>query len=184
MSNFPKKIRISKKTIPFCVLFTLFACIITYGVYFICAHTVLIEDGVPMPAGEKSFFVTVEIVVGLGIWKLVLSLWKRILTGTEAMVLTEAGVENTFIIIGVLAFWTTVNIRFIPWSALIPNRPGTGAYKINTDKLPSDMGKVKKSLLGLFGLSFGIGSISAEEVEDCRRAALSAKDRKNGQEER
>ncbi len=161
----PIKIRLSIGMIVTCVLFTLFACVIGYGIVVINTKTVLMEDDTPVPAFLKVIFTVIAAVIEMGILVMIISLWKRIFKD-GAMTLTQAGIENTFLIFTVLAFWTTLRIRLIPWTALKIDESDENRYVVDTNQLPpGSVGVVAKFMLKITGFNFRIGRIKKEELD-------------------
>ena len=174
MERFPIKIRLSRRMIALCVVFTLFALLIGYGIIKMSSQTIYMADGAPMPWYFKAIFIALEIVIEVGALFMIVPMWKRIFTGDGAMTLTETGIENTFMLFTVLAFWTTLQIRFIPWTALQVNKLDANSYTVDVEQLPKgSIGKFAKTRLKISGFEFKIGQIEAEDFEHYRQIALS-----------
>lgn len=172
MEHFPVRVRLSVRMIIMCIVFTLILLLIVYGCIVINTQTIYMEDDLPMPLPFKVFMNAVLIVVGAGMLFMDISMWKRIFTRAGAMTLTENGVENTFVIFAVMAFWTTLHIRFIPWSALQFDESKEG-YTIDTAQMPpGSVSKIVRMLLKFTGFSCHIGKIKKEEFEHYRCAAV------------
>lgn len=169
--KFPIKIRLTGRMILMCLLFTLFSLVIGYGILFISTQTVVMEDGAPIPAFLKIFIVAAATVVEIGLLFMVVPLWQRIF-GRGAMTLTENGIEDTFVIFTVFAFWTTLKIRLIPWSSLLPLEDGSG-YSIDPKLLPKvGISPITRLMLSIFGFNFTVGKVDGKELEQYRLAAL------------
>ena len=174
MERFPIKIRLSRRMIALCVMFTLFALLIGYGIVKMSSQTIYMGDGALMPWYFKAIFIVLEIVIEVGALFMIVPMWKRIFARNGAMTLTETGIENTFMLFTVFAFWTTLRIRFIPWSALQVNKSDANSYTVDVEQLPKgSVGKLAKMRLKISGFEFKIGQIEAEDFENYRQIALS-----------
>ena len=166
------KIRLSCRMVLFCILFTLFTLIIGYGIIVINTQTIYMEDDTPIPLFLKLIITAVTAVVETGLLFMIIPLWKRIFKD-GAMTLTHDGIENTFMLFTLLAFWTTMRIRFIPWTALKADESDENGYAIDVEQLPpGSVGSVAKLMLKITGFYFRIGRIKKEELEHYRNAAL------------
>ncbi|MCH5192033.1 MAG: hypothetical protein J1F23_07700 [Oscillospiraceae bacterium] len=174
MESFPIKIRLSRRMIALCVMFTLFALLIGYGIFKMSSQTIYMGDGTPMPLYFKAIFIALEVIIEIGALFMIVPMWKRIFARNGAMTLTEAGIENTFMLFTVFAFWTTLPIRFIPWTALQVNKLDANSYTVDIEQLPKgSVGKLAKMRLKITGFEFRIGQIEAENFEHYRQIALS-----------
>ncbi|MBQ8837204.1 MAG: hypothetical protein IJ002_06840 [Clostridia bacterium] len=160
-----RRIPISGRIIALNVLFTLFVPIIVLGIYTLATKQILMEDGTPMPSAFKYVMIALCLIIGLGIFNMVIRIWARVFTGRGAMTLTECGIEDTFVIFSVLAFWTTLDIKFIPWDAVGLTPDISGALRIDTAKLPrGSTGKMTRLILRFGGFNAGVGKIKTEEL--------------------
>lgn len=165
------KVRLSPRMIVLCLLFTFFVLVIGYGIVFMNTHTIYMDDGT-MPVFFKVFMTAVCAVIEAGLLFMVIPMWKRIFKD-GAMTLTKEGIENTFILFTLLAFWTTFKIRFIPWNALIADESDDDGYLVDVKLLPpGSVGAVAKFLLKITGFNFQIGKIKKEDIEVYRQRAL------------
>lgn len=88
-----------------------------YGLYFLNANEILMEDNTPMDSQTKMIF---TFLIGLVILSWTFSLFaliRQVILG-YAFTLDEGGIHNTATAINVLAFIFVVPIRRIPFSAV------------------------------------------------------------------
>ncbi len=123
------------------------------------------EDGTPMPAAIRYFMLAVASLVGVGIINIVFPIWIRVFTGRGAMTLTDRGIEDTFIIFSILAFWTTLRVRLIPWDAISQDSIITELVKVDVKKMPKkSAGIIAKLMLRFGGFNISVGKIDANEL--------------------
>ncbi len=130
------------------------------------------EDNTPVPLFLKLIITAAAVIVEAGLLFMIFPLWKRIFKD-GAMTLTPAGIENTFMLFTLLAFWTTIRVRLIPWTALNTEDSDENGYIVDVEQLPpGSVGFVAKWMLKIIGFNFRIGRIKKEELERYRNAAL------------
>lgn len=156
-----------------CGLFSVFGIIILYGIYVLLTQQIYMEDDTVMPFYFKLIFVIIAFIVESGIIFMVLPLWKRIIKKTGAMTITSRGIENTFTVFTLFAFWTTFKIDFIPWEAMDLDSTNQ-IITINFEFLPKQAcGKIARLLL-ISGFNYNIGKISFNEIKEYRDKALAS----------
>ncbi len=172
MNKFPIRIPVSKSIIATTVLFTLFAGIIAYGIVFLLTNTILMDDE-PMPFGLKLIFAVLFSVVEIGILNMVIRLWVRIFGKKGAMTLTSRGIEDTFMIFTVFAFWTVLPIRCIPWEAISEFGKEENMLLVDASKLSSEnAGFFARIMLRFGGFSARVGKITEQEIFELRNTML------------
>lgn len=155
----------------FCWLFSAFGVFILYGIYVLLTQQIYMEDDTVMPFYFKLLFVVVAFIVELGIIFMVFPFWKRIIKKTGAMTITSRGIENTFALFNLFAFWTIFKINYIPWNAMILDE-NDETICIDFNLLPKKAcGRIARILL-LGGFNYSIGKISFKELKDYRDSAL------------
>ena len=154
-----------------CGLFSIFGIVILYGIFILLTQQIYMEDDTVMPLYFKLIFVVVAFIVELGIIFMVFPLWKRIIKKTGAMTITSRGIENTFTVFNMFAFWTIFKIDFIPWEAMDLD-PTNETITMNFEFLPKQAcGKIARLLL-IGGFNYNIGKISFKEIKEYRDKAL------------
>lgn len=109
-----------------------------YGIYFLNANEILMEDNMPMDVQTKLFF---TIVLGLIVLSWTLSFFtliRQALFG-HAFAIDENGIHTTATAINVLAFIFVVPIRTIPFSAIERISEDDGVLTLHIDKAEIDM---------------------------------------------
>ncbi len=164
-------VSLSVRMIILCSMFSFFGLIILYGIFFILTQQIYMEDDTLMPIYFKLIFAVFASVVELGILFMVFPIWKRVFTKTGAMTITSRGIENTFTLFNLFAFWTILKINYIPWNAMVLDEKDE-TICIEFDLLPKEScGKLARFLL-LGGFNYGVGKIEFKEIKDYRDKAL------------
>ena len=104
-----------------------------YGVYFLNANEILMEDDTPMDLGTKM---TMTILISLVVlsWSLSLvTVIRQMLLGC-AFCIDENGIHNTATVILVLAFVFVVPVKLIPYDAIERINEENGVFSILIDK--------------------------------------------------
>ncbi len=165
------KVPLSRRMLLFCGLFTLFGFVLFYGTIFMLTQPIYMEDDILMPFFLKLIVTIFELVIELGIIFMVFPFWKRIIKKTGAMTITSRGIENTFALFNLFAFWTIFKINYIPWNAMILDE-NDETICIDFNLLPKKAcGRIARILL-LGGFNYSIGKISFKELKDYRDSAL------------
>ncbi len=109
-----------------------------YGVYFLNANEILMEDNTPMDSQTKILF-TIAIGAVVLSWTFsFFTLIRQVLFG-YAFVIDEDGIHTTATAINVLAFIFVVPIRTIPFSAIERVSEDDGILTLHIDKSDVDM---------------------------------------------
>ena len=109
-----------------------------YGVYFMNANEILMEDNTPMNAKTKLFFTVAESLILLS-WTLsFFTLVRQALFG-YAFALDENGIHTTATAIIVLAFVFVIPIRTIPFSAVEKVTEDDGVFTLHIEKAKIDI---------------------------------------------
>lgn len=166
----PVKIPLSGRTIATCILFSVFALFFIYGAFLLITQDIYMEDDTLMPIGFKVLFMTVLCIVELGILNMVIPLWHRILSGRGAMTLTRDGISDTFFIFTILAFWTTMKVRIIPWDAIEYNAEEK-TFSVDIKKLPKKSCNILARFILLGGFNYQVGKITGEELYKYKQIA-------------
>ncbi len=160
-----RRIPISNRIIVLNVLFTLFLAVIVLGLYTLATKDIVMEDDTPIPAILRYFMLVVFSFVGVGIVKFVFSIWIRVFTGRGAMTLTDHGIEDTFIIFNIFAFWTTLRVQIIPWDAISQDSVISELVKVDLKKMPEkSVGIIAKLMLRFSGFNASVGKIDTNEL--------------------
>lgn len=169
--DFPVKVAISKSIKVTCVLFSVFFMIIGYGIVIICSQQIYMEDDTLVPWQLKALIACVALLVETGIGFMIFPIWHRILSKRGAMTLTKKGIEDTFLMFNILAFWTIFRVRIIPWEAVCKDELADmgidlgGDIDVDTSKLPKDSANaVARFMLRITGFNHTIGKITSEEI--------------------
>lgn len=153
------------------ILFAAVSGILLYGILFLWTNEVTVATGgeeVPMSFWMKVLLSVLFGTVLFGAVKLVFGLFLRAVTGRGAMTLSEDGIRDTFVIVGVLAFYTLLRVGFLPKDALIRVSDGAAlTYRIDSAALDRiQAGRLTRRLLKSAGFRASIGRITEEEMED------------------
>lgn len=109
-----------------------------YGVYFLNANEILMEDNTPIDSQAKMLF-TIAIGAVVLSWTFsFFTLIRQVLFG-YAFVIDENGIHNTATAINVLAFIFVVPIRTIPFSAIERFSEDNGVLTLEIDKAKIDL---------------------------------------------
>lgn len=168
-----KTVPLSGRMIATCFLFTVFALLFLYFFVVIIPdpEPIYMEDGEVMPVYFKLLFVAVIIIVEIGILFMIIPLWARIFSGRGAMTLTKEGITDTFFLFTIMAFWTTVKIKIIPWDAVEIGEDDEN-ISVDTKKMPPNAcGRFAKLML-FTGFNYKVGKITREEIEEYRQLVL------------
>lgn len=109
-----------------------------YGIYFLNANEIFMEDDLPMDHQTKLLF---TLLMGAAVlsWTIsLLAVIKQMLTGA-AFVMDEEGIHATVTAIGVLAFIFVVPVRRIPYSAIERVTQEDRVLTVHIDKSKVDM---------------------------------------------
>ena len=166
----PVKIPLSGRIIATCILFSVFALFFIYGAFLLITQDIYMEDDTLMPIGFKVLFMAVLCIVELGILNMVIPLWYRILSGRGAMTLTRDGISDTFFIFTILAFWTTMKVRIIPWDALEYDAEEK-TFSVDIKKLPKKSCNILARFILLRGFNYQVGKITGEELYKYKQVA-------------
>lgn len=154
-----------------CVLFTVVAFFFVWAAFKILPMPIEMEDGGMMPQSFKLIFIALLCVVEAGILFMIVPLWHRMLTKRGAMTLTPDGITDTFIQFTIMAFWTTLRIKTLPWEALKTDKQDATGYTVDVDLLPRGSANAfARFLLRFVGFNPLIGRTSVREIEEYRRS--------------
>ncbi len=162
------RVPLSKRSIATCVIFSAIAVFLgIVGPQIIFnSDPVYMEDGEVMSLPFKLFFGAVLTVVEAGILVMSVSLWVRIISGRGAMVLTENGIEDTFFIFSIFAFWTTMRVRIIPWSAIKSISADDCNIEIDLKGVPENSCNKLARFILRGGFNYAIGRITDSEIKE------------------
>lgn len=103
-----------------------------YGIYFLNANTVLIENA-PMSDSTKILFTSLMAAIILS-WTLSFFVMLRQIIIGKAFVLDKSGIHNTVSATGLLAFIFIVPVKYIPYSAIQSIEKHKKSVTITIDK--------------------------------------------------
>ena len=109
-----------------------------YGIYFLNANEILMEDNMPMDNQTKTMFTIAICAVVLSWTFSFFALIKQVLFG-YAFTIDDNGIHNTATAINVLAFIFVVPIRTIPFSAIERFSEDNGVLTLEIDKAKIDV---------------------------------------------
>lgn len=107
-----------------------------YGIYFLNANEILLEDGAPMDSQTKLIFSVIMSVI-VSSWSLsLLTVIRQMFLGC-AFYIDNNGIHTTATAIMVLAFIFVVPVKLIPYEAIeqISEEDGILSIKINKSKI-------------------------------------------------
>lgn len=169
----------SKRFILFVVLFTAIAAFILYGLVFMMTNEIQVEqqgEWVPMGFPLKLFICFVISLAEAVLVVTVVKCWFYLLSGRGCFTLTPQGIENTFVMLNILAFYMVFSIKRIPRQAVVSleqeQLTGLVTANINTALLDETCcSRWARWILKWCGYSFGQGfaSVSLEEIEQYRK---------------
>lgn len=109
-----------------------------YGVYFLNANEILMEDNMPMDSETKMLF-TIVISMAVLSWTFsFFALIRQVISGC-AFTMDDKGIHNTATAIIVFAFIFVVPIKTIPFSAITKVSDEYGVLTLHIDKTKIDM---------------------------------------------
>lgn len=108
-----------------------------YGIYFLNANEILMEDNIPMDDTTKLFFSVVMCAVVLSWTFSLLALVRQIILG-QAFSLDYEGIHHTSTAINVLAFIFVVPVKNIPYNAIEKFCEENGTLTLFIDKKKID----------------------------------------------
>ncbi|MBQ8214155.1 MAG: hypothetical protein IJZ80_09110 [Clostridia bacterium] len=174
--GFPKRVPLSGRMLVLGMMFAVFALVIGYGIPFMLFATITFEDGTPLPLWYRIIFAFLASIVEIGVLSLVLPILSRAFGKRGAMTLTKNGVEDTFVIFTIFAFWTTLRVRMIPWEALTPDETDPDVWLVDTKLLPrGSTCWLARLILMIMGFPFSVGKIKGSELAAARAEALAQK---------
>ncbi len=106
---------------------------VIYGIYFLNANEILMEDNTPMDSSTKGIFTTVLSAVALSWAMSFVTLVRQMILG-QAFLMDETGIHNTLTAINVFAFIFVAPIRTIPYEAIEKITEQEGILTIVIDK--------------------------------------------------
>ena len=153
------------------------------AILFACIGVFLLWGGITLagPAGDslerpmRWLFLIAIHVVNAGILWFAGSVLRRWGTGRGAMTLTPDGIYDTFFIFTLLAFWTTVRVRYIPWEA-IEFPAGVKTVRVRRALLPRQTSPLVCFLLTHAGLPYQVGDVTREQLADYRAAVMHSRE--------
>ena len=127
------KARISLKF--YIVSFVLLALVVFvwYGIYFLNANEILMEDGAPMDSTTKIIFTVLMSLIAFS-WSVSLFILIRQMLLKYAFVMDEDGIHNTVTAIVILAFIVIVPVKLIPYDAVLYTKEEDGILTSKLDK--------------------------------------------------
>ena len=127
------KARVSLKF--YIVSFVLLALVVFvwYGIYFLNANEILMEDGAPMDSTTKIIFTVLMSLIAFS-WSVSLFILIRQMLLKYAFVMDEDGIHNTVTVIMILAFIVIVPVKLIPYDAVLYTKEEEGILTSKLDK--------------------------------------------------
>lgn len=127
------KARISLKF--YIVSFVLLALVVFvwYGIYFLNANEILMEDGAPMDSTTKMIFTVLMSLIAFS-WSVSSLILIRQMLLKYAFVMDEDGIHNTVTVIVILAFIVIVPVKLIPYDAVLYTKEEDGILTSKLDK--------------------------------------------------
>ncbi len=127
------KARVSLKF--YIVSFVLLALVVFvwYGIYFLNANEILMEDGAPMDSTTKIIFTVLMSLIAFS-WSVSLFILIRQMLLKYAFVMDEGGIHNTVTVIVILAFIVIVPVKLIPYDAVLYTKEEDGILTSKLDK--------------------------------------------------
>lgn len=127
------KVRVSLKF--YIVSFVLLALVVFvwYGIYFLNANEILMEDGAPMDSTTKMIFTVLMSLIAFS-WSVSLFILIRQMLLKYAFVMDEDGIHNTVTVIMILAFIVIVPVKLIPYDAVLYTKEEDGILTSKLDK--------------------------------------------------
>ena len=127
------KARVSLKF--YIVSFVLLALVVFvwYGIYFLNANEILMEDGAPMDSTTKMIFTVLMSLIAFS-WSVSLFILIRQMLLKYAFVMDEDGIHNTVTVIVILAFIVIVPVKLIPYDAVLYTKEEDGILTSKLDK--------------------------------------------------
>lgn len=127
------KARVSLKF--YIVSFVLLALVVFvwYGIYFLNANEILMEDGAPMDSTTKMIFTVLMSLIAFS-WSVSLFILIRQMLLKYAFVMDEDGIHNTVTAIVILAFIVIVPVKLIPYDAVLYTKEEDGILTSKLDK--------------------------------------------------
>lgn len=127
------KARVSLKF--YIVSFVLLALVVFvwYGIYFLNANEILMEDGAPMDSTTKIIFTVLMSLIAFS-WSVSLFILIRQMLLKYAFVMDEDGIHNTVTAIVILAFIVIVPVKLIPYEAVLYTKEEDGILTSKLDK--------------------------------------------------
>lgn len=140
-------------------------------IYMLFTGQVSDEDG-PLPTVISALFGGLLTVVMLSYAAAVITSWHHLLTCKgQAFTISPEGIENTVLVINVLAFVLVLRVRFIPWSSVKYKDFDRGVY-LRVRIREVRCGLLAKLVLAVLGYSFCQGmikpSLSEAEIEQIK----------------
>lgn len=126
----------AKLNIKFYIAFILLLGIVIigwYGIYFLNANEILMENGTSMTYWKKLFFTFAMSVIVLSWTFSLLTLVRQIIIG-YAFIMDENGIHATATAFFMLALFVVVPIRTIPYSAILSISKEDNVLTLNIDK--------------------------------------------------
>ena len=127
------KARVSLKF--YIVSFVLLALVVFvwYGIYFLNANEILMEDGAPMDSTTKMIFTVLMSLIAFS-WSVSSLILIRQMLLKYAFVMDEDGIHNTVTAIVILAFIVIVPVKLIPYDAVLYTKEEDGILTSKLDK--------------------------------------------------
>ena len=127
------KARVSLKF--YIVSFVLLALVVFvwYGIYFLNANEILMEDGAPMDSTTKMIFTVLMGLIAFS-WSVSSLILIRQMLLKYAFVMDEDGIHNTVTAILILAFIVIVPVKLIPYDAVLYTKEEDGILTAKLDR--------------------------------------------------
>ena len=129
------------------VLLLCFVLFVWYGIYYLNANEILMEDNTPMDSGTKGLFTALMSLVAVSWTMSFFALVRQIVAGI-AFCMDNDGIHTTATTVRVLAFIFVVPIKTIPYDAIVQIHEDNGILSIKLDKSKISALPILKSFVG------------------------------------
>lgn len=126
----------ARLNLKFYIVSVLLLCLVLfawYGIYFLNANEILMEDNSPMDSGTKGLFTALMSIVAVSWTMSFFALVRQIVAGI-AFCMDNDGIHTTATAVIILAFIFVVPIKTIPYDAIVQVHEDNGILSIKLDK--------------------------------------------------
>ena len=126
----------ARLNLKFYIVSVLLLCLVLfawYGIYFLNANEILMEDNTPMDSGTKGIFTALMSVVAVSWTMSFFALLRQIVAGI-AFCMDNDGIHTTATAVMILAFIFVVPIKTIPYDAIVQVNEDNGILSVKIDK--------------------------------------------------